>query len=290
MIAVLREILDDLCEAYRQGGSLVLLFDYDGTLTPIVAHPSLAVLDGETRRRLAALADRPGIYLGILSGRELDELKSLVQLPGIYLAGTGGMELDLRGHRIVHPHAEQMGEVVQRLAARLDEDVAMHHGAWLEKKRLSLTVHYRQLPEQLLGSLQVVVAEAMRDFARQVRLVQGPEAWEIIPANGWNKGTAIRLILADFGAVSDILLYAGDAANDADAIAEVAAMGGITVGIGAEAPPTVTCRLPSQAVLLSFLGALDASLERRRPHVGRASKNYLGLYGYWKSTFPTNPM
>ena len=82
MIAALREIFDEMCKAYRHGSSLVLLFDYDGTLTPIVEHPRLAVLDRKTRRLLASLADRPRVHVGILSGRELDELRALVGCPG----------------------------------------------------------------------------------------------------------------------------------------------------------------------------------------------------------------
>ena len=269
MIAVLQELFDEMCEAYRHGSSLVLLFDYDGTLTPIVKHPRLALLDQKTRRLLANLAGRPRVYIGVLSGRELDELTSLVELPGLYLAGTGGLELDLRGHRIVHPHSNRVAATMKRLASRLENDVAAHEGAWLEKKTLGLTVHYRQLPGQLLGSLHTVVSEATQDCAGEVRIVQGPKAWEIAPAKGWNKGTAVRLILADCGTNSDVLFYAGDGANDVEAIDDVAAMGGITVGVGADAPSTVMCRLPNHAALLSFLGNLDASLEKRKPHFAR---------------------
>lgn len=290
MIAVLQEILDRLHDAYRHGSSLVLLFDYDGTLTPIVEDPRLAVLDNETKRLLGSLADRPRVHIGILSRRELDELKSLVQLPMLFFAGTGGMELELRGFRFVHPHSDQMAGMMKRFAAYLESQLSAYQGAWLEKKKLGLTVHYRQMPESLLGSLRAAIAEAMQQFADELRIVQGPKTWEITPTKGWNKGTAIRLILADFGATSDVLFYAGDGANDVEAIEEVAAMGGITVGIGTDVPSTVSYRLPNQAALLGFLADLDASLEKREPHFAQSSKSYLGLYGFWKPTLPTNPM
>jgi trehalose-phosphatase len=290
MIATFHEVLDRLCDAYRYGSSLVLLFDYDGTLTPIVEHPRLAVLDRKTRRLLASLADRPRVHVGILSGRGLDELKSLVRLPGLHFAGTGGMELEMRGFHIVHPHADRMAGMMKRLSEHLESQLSAHPGAWLENKRLGLTVHYRQLPGQLLDSLQSVVAEAARNFAGELRIVQGPKAWEITPAKGWSKGTAVRLILADFGASSDVLFYAGDGANDAAAIEEVAAMGGITMGIGPDAPSATEYKVPNYAALRAFLGSLDTSLEKRKPHFARSSKNYLGLYGFWKPTLPTNPM
>src|SRR5262249_29183323 len=60
---------------YRTGRPLVLLFDYDGTLTPIVAHPSLAVLPAPTQTLLATLAGVDGVTVGVVSGRALGHLK-----------------------------------------------------------------------------------------------------------------------------------------------------------------------------------------------------------------------
>lgn len=284
----LQEVCNQMCRAHRHGSSLALLFDYDGTLTPIVEHPSLAVLDPATRQLLARLASRARVFVGILSGRGLDDLKSLVQIPGVCLSGTGGLELELRGARIVHPHADRMASVMARLAARLEDQLATYAGAWLEKKRLGLTVHYRQLADRLLGSFETAVTEVTRDFAGEVRIVQGPKALEITPARGWNKGTAVRLILADLGAPSDVLFYAGDGANDAEAMEEVAAMGGITVGIGDAAPRGVTWRVPSQASLVAFLAQLDACLEQRECHFSHASHDCRGPHGVRKSTLPTH--
>ena len=49
-------ILQRLLAAYRHGYRLVLVFDYDGTLTPIVAHPGLARIYPALRDVLARLA------------------------------------------------------------------------------------------------------------------------------------------------------------------------------------------------------------------------------------------
>jgi len=261
MNAAAREAMNRIREAHRGGAALALLFDYDGTLTPIVEHPRLAALDDAVRRLLAALAARPRVRVGVLSGRELEDLKSLVALPGLYYAGTGGLELDLRGLHIVHPHADRAAELIARLAEALECRLAAFEGTWLEKKRLALTVHYRHAPEEARRRLRAAVADAVDPWAEQVRIVPGPEAWEITPLNRWNKGTAVRLILADSDADDELLFYAGDGANDAEAISEVAAMGGITLGIGPDAPPDAVCRLPDQAALMEFLSELNAALE-----------------------------
>jgi trehalose 6-phosphate phosphatase len=272
MIAALRESLERVCAAYRHGSSLVFLFDYDGTLTPIVEHPRLAVLDNETKRLLADLADRPRVSLGILSGRQLDELRNLIGLSRLYLAGTGGLELDLRGTRIVHPRARRAAAMMMWIAVRLATTMTSYQGAWLENKRLGLTVHHRHLADSLLEPLRASVLEVTRHFAGQLRIVQGPKAWEITPAWGWTKGTAVRMILAHLGAGNPAIFYAGDEANDVEAMETVVTLGGITLGIGPHAPFGAEYRLPGPTALRAFLSKLDTSLENRKQRYIRSAR------------------
>jgi trehalose 6-phosphate phosphatase len=292
MISALQGVLDRLCAAYRHGDPLVLLFDYDGTLTPIVEHPRLAVLDHVVRQTLTSLADRPRVAVGVLSGRQLSDLKARMQLSGlylagtIYLAGTGGLELELRGTYIEHPQAKRAAVLIERLAACLQREVAAYEGAWLEKKRLGLAVHYRQVPEHLVTSLRADVDEATGHFGDELRVVEGPRAWEITPVWGWNKGSAVRLILAHAGTAAATVVYAGDAGNDADAMEAVTAVGGITLGIGPDAPASAECRMPDPAALQTFLDELDISLEKQTKVSEKSAPDYVGLYGFWKSTLP----
>jgi trehalose-phosphatase len=100
------EVTRQLIAAYQSGIPIVLLFDYDGTLTPIVAHPWLAEISADGRKLLQDLIRQPRLHLAILSGRSLDELIQMVGLADLYYCGTGGLELDLRGKRLLPPHAE----------------------------------------------------------------------------------------------------------------------------------------------------------------------------------------
>ncbi|MBU4399118.1 MAG: trehalose-phosphatase, partial [Planctomycetes bacterium] len=120
----IEDALEALRVLYLDGGALVLLLDYDGTLTPIVARPELAILASDTRRLLAQLAALPRVHVGVVSGRKLEEVRALVDLPGIYYAGAAGMELDLNGKRIVHPRAEEAEAAAAELIARLTEAVS----------------------------------------------------------------------------------------------------------------------------------------------------------------------
>ncbi len=61
---------------------VVLFFDYDGTLTPIVPHPKDANLSLEMKNRLIKLSNQ--CTLSIISGRGLNDIKSRVGIKGIY--------------------------------------------------------------------------------------------------------------------------------------------------------------------------------------------------------------
>jgi trehalose-6-phosphatase len=80
-------------------------------------------------------------------------------------------------------------------------------------------------------------------------------AIEITAALGWTKGSAVRTIVEHVGAGA-MPLYAGDEANDEDALAEAAALGGVALGIGPRAPATAQQRLASPEALAQFLAKL----------------------------------
>jgi trehalose 6-phosphate phosphatase len=251
--------MDRLSSAHRQGVRLALLFDYDGTLTPIVEHPALARLEPRTARLLRRLSGCPGVTVGVISGRGLDDLRGMVGLPGLHYAGNSGLELDLLGKRLTHPEAKANQGLVQRLVRRLGVIATDYAGAWVEDKRLGLTLHYRQVAPHRLADLLERAGRVVRAAASRLRVVEGPMAWEITPALRWDKGSALRLILDSIGPPV-LPAYAGDGANDAEAVAAAAALKGVTLGIGACAPSSSQYRLHDPAALTTFLTCLTESL------------------------------
>ena len=69
----------------------LLMFDYDGTLTPIVKEPSAAVPTEKLLRTLKALAEDPKNTVWIISGRDQKFLeKHLGEIPGLGLSAEHG--------------------------------------------------------------------------------------------------------------------------------------------------------------------------------------------------------
>lgn len=69
----------------------MVFLDYDGTITPIVARPDLAVMSEDMRVVLNALAVRS--ILVVISGRERGEVERLVGLDRIIYAGCHGFDI-----------------------------------------------------------------------------------------------------------------------------------------------------------------------------------------------------
>ena len=82
------EVLTEwLGEWLGDGRSLLLMIDYDGTLTPHVPNPAEACLIQRAQRSLSALARTPQVRLAIISGRDLGDVTARVGVPGAVYAG-----------------------------------------------------------------------------------------------------------------------------------------------------------------------------------------------------------
>ncbi len=208
-----------------------LFLDYDGTLTPIVAHPDLAVLSDDMRATLECLARR--VPVTILSGRDLADVRRMVGIDGIVYAGSHGFDVDA---------PEALGGCVQRgldaaddlAAARaaLAEKVKAIPGAWVEHKTCAVTVHYRQTPPDKVPRVTAAFDEVASAFPA-LRTTTGKMVLELRPAVDWDKGTTLLSLLERLETTHATYMpvYIGDDVTDEDAFQAIAGRGiGVRVG------------------------------------------------------------
>lgn len=244
---------------YRGGRPLALLFDYDGTLAPIAAHPALATLPPTTKDVLAGLAELPRVTVGVLSGRSLDSVRGLVGLPGLRYAGSGGMHLELCDEEVIDPALAAFDGIADALATVLSVPVHSFPGAWVERKPGCLSLHYRRLLPLDAVCFVAEARAALADLAPDcppLRVREVTQALEVALAGAWTKGDAVDR-LASAGA---LVVYAGDGANDEEAVVAVNARGGLTVGVGPDAPEAVRVRVADQTAFEAELYRLAGSL------------------------------
>ena len=245
---------EPVVEAYGRNRALLLLFDYDGTLTPIVRHPSLALLPPSTRTLLTRFAALPRVTIGVVSGRALAEVRHLVPLGGCYYAGSGGLELDLLGERRQYPFGAAFDSSLSAIHDSLLDLLRKHPGTWVERKPMSLAVHFRGLLPLSAVCFRSAVAERLAAIPG-VRFRVVSEAVEVTPAGGWDKGTAVETVLARLRETQPepLPVYFGDAANDEEGMAATVAAGGFAVGVGPEAPELAVHRVTDSVALAGQL-------------------------------------
>ena len=174
-----------------------LIFDVDGTLSPIASRPELAVVPEQTRAELRRLASRYKL-VACLSGRAGADAQRLVAVEGIEYVGNHGLEL--------HPQAETLAAEM----ARFRDSIALP----VEDKGVTLAYHYREAGDEDAARAELeVVVERVRAAGLDARW--GRKVLEIRPRVEADKGTAVGRLLARSGATR--ALYAGDDTTDLDA-------------------------------------------------------------------------
>lgn len=244
-----------LLAAYHAGEKLLLLFDYDGTLTPIVDHPWQAQLAPRTRELLSELSAQPHIHAGIFSGRCLDDLERLIGLPQLTYCGLSGIEMRIDGNLLVHPTARDSVQLINEITRRLSAIEHVYPGAWVEHKRYGFTVHYRGVDASMIEEVHKRILGFLDSWARQLRIVEAPLAVEVLVGGTWTKGDAVRRMIEHVGEPL-FILYAGDAPNDREALEAATAHGGIALGVGPLAPSAATAHVADPGTLVGWLEAL----------------------------------
>lgn len=247
----------------RAVSHILLLSDYDGTLTPIVSRPDEAILSTEVREKLHALAEKPSFSIGIISGRSLSEIKTMVGIEGIYYAGNHGFEIEGPGLRFVSPVARAAQTVIQDLVRQLSIKLGGIKGVIVEDKGLSLSIHYRLVKEgeenQVADIFRKVTAPLLSEG--KIRVTSGKKVWEVRPPIDWHKGKAVEAIIKELKSLLKLeqllTIYLGDDTTDEDAFMVVHPPQGWSIYVGEENPSSnAGYFLNSTAEVMTFLSRL----------------------------------
>jgi alpha,alpha-trehalose-phosphate synthase [UDP-forming]/trehalose-phosphatase len=245
-----------------QAQRVAAIFDFDGTLTPLVDRPEDAVLPPQVRSLLARIAAHRRALVAVLSGRSLADLEARVGLDGICYAGHHGLQTS---DPAWGPPPESVAcTLLAGCCATLRRRLAAIAGAVMEDKGITATVHYRHVPPAMVPEVErIVLEEVSRLSPGQVVVRRGVMALELLPDLQWDKGRAVHALLAhalgpDWPARA-VVVYAGDDHTDEDAFA---ALGnhGITVKVG-PGPTAAHYRVRGPEEIPRLLELLAAWLE-----------------------------
>jgi trehalose 6-phosphate phosphatase len=145
-------ILTELTSAVGASARLLVLLDYDGTLTPIANDPRDAWLPREVQALLGRLIRYPRVHVGVISGRALGDLRERVGLTGVIRAGCHGLEIEADGLAFVHPLATAYQEAVRTAEEALRLHAGSIPGIQIESKGLTVALHWRNRESPRSGS------------------------------------------------------------------------------------------------------------------------------------------
>ena len=230
-------LLDRLDRELGDGAGLVVIFDYDGTLTPLVSSPGAAFLAPSVRANLARLAGCERARLAILSGRGLADLRARVALDGVLYGGCHGLEIAGRELRFRHPRAHRAGVAATERA--LAAALPAVPGALLECKGLIVSLHYRHVAPAHRPAVRRI-AEEVLSRRPDLTMIAGHLVYDFMPRIGWHKGTAARWMVSQLvrtlPARRAVVVYAGDDTSDEMAFAALRRRA-VTIHVGTK--PTV---------------------------------------------------
>ena len=218
-------------------GRSAILSDVDGTLAPIVADPSAAVVPDETRRVLADLCERFAL-VAFVTGRPTLEARRMVGVAEATYAGNHGLEILAPGadRPATDEEVSELGALARSLIEGVDLGELRH-----EDKGPIQALHWRgaQEPERARRQAELIAADAEE---RGLFPHWGRQVLELRPTDSVDKGSAVRGLLAHRRL--DLALFGGDDRTDLDAfdaLGEMARAGeleaAVRIGIDSEEAP-----------------------------------------------------
>ncbi|GME24367.1 Glycosyl transferase family 20 [Neofusicoccum parvum] len=210
-----------LLSQYRKAKKRLFMFDYDGTLTPIVKDPQSAIPSDRVIRTIKTLASDPNNAVWIISGRDqafLDEWMGHITELGLSAE---------HGSFMRHPRCEIWESLTDKTDMSWQSDVMQvfqHYtertqGSFIERKKIALTWHYRRADPEY-GAFQARECqkhlEATVAKKYEVEVMTGKANLEVRP-RFVNKGEIAKRLVADYGdSPPEFIFCSGDDFTDED--------------------------------------------------------------------------
>ncbi len=185
---------------------VLLAFDFDGTLSPIVAERGAARMRAPTRRLFNRVCT---LYpCVVISGRSTADAAARVRGARVQsVVGNHGAE---SGSKMVRFERE-----VAAVLPALERALAAVQGVDVENKRYSLAIHYRKARRKKDALARIL--RALSRVAPEMRVVLGKAVVNAVPARAPHKGDALEKLRKKSG--SACAIYIGDDVTDEDVFA-----------------------------------------------------------------------
>jgi trehalose 6-phosphate phosphatase len=231
----------------------LLVFDFDGTLAPIVAERHEARMRASTTRLLVRASAL--FTTAIISGRSRADV--IARLPGPcvkHVIGNHGLEPAPDMWTFAREIGAMRAEITMRLRPGLDVEI--------EDKHYSLAIHYRKASARREARAAILRASAR--LRSKPRVVLGKCVVNLLPADAPDKGIALeRLRMAE---KADRAVYVGDDVTDEDAFALETSGRVLAIRVGLERTSKASHFVRDQGEVDALLARLIALRSEEQGH------------------------
>ena len=194
-----------LLKTYKKAKRRLFLFDYDGTLTPIVQDPAAAIPSARLYSIITKLAQDPKNKIWLISGRDQQFLNRYfgTKIPQVGLSAEHGCFMkDVSSEEWINLTSKFDMSWQKEVGQIMEEYTKKTPGSFIERKKVALTWHYRRSDPQL-GEFN---ADALKTSLEKitdglgVEVMEGKANIEVRPSFV-NKGEIVkRLVWTPHGA------------------------------------------------------------------------------------------
>jgi trehalose 6-phosphate phosphatase len=223
--------------------NVLLAFDYDGTLAPIVRDPAKARMRSRTRKALQQVAQfYPTV---VISGRARDDVGALLRgIPLVEILGNHGVEPS--------PEAARHAAIVRKWNQLLRHELRDLDGVAIENKKYSIAIHYRQAP--IRRDAEREIHRSVDALRKECRVVGGKCVLNLLPVGAPHKGEALERLRRKRHA--ETVVFAGDDITDEDVFSLESPGKLLGIRVGRTARPIPRYFLRDQNEVDAFLAHL----------------------------------
>lgn len=223
----------------------LLVFDFDGTLSPIVKHPSEAGTSRSFLPLLKKLSDE-GALIAVITGRSLKDVKQRLYFQPDFIAGNHGME----GLEAFSTSATRARKICRSWVKDLSRSWPSIRGISLEDKRQSLSLHYRGAKDRARAKAELY--DLVSRLQPKPRVIAGKFVINLVPQGSPHKGSALKEVARM--AKRKFIVFAGDDDTDEDVFREKLPL--LSIRIGRKRSSRAKFFIPNQKQLKKVLQRL----------------------------------
>lgn len=222
----------DIKKKINKNAGIILMLDFDGTLSPIVKTPKQAKLPENIKQKLKKCLKLFPVI--IISGRSLKDIKKKIKLNKIIYAGNHGLEWQINKQLTQVEVSKDSLKSLKVIKYKLSKLISEYPGMLLEDKRLTLAIHYRMIKKSKVKNFIKTVNEIIQPYIQNnLSLIDGNKTYDLRPSLNWTKGHFAEFIIKQMEINYDkklIPIYVGDDKTDEDVFKKL--KNAITIRIG----------------------------------------------------------